>query len=167
MMSDEKDPVIYKRDAMTLACNVTQQFITIAIGGIAFMVGTSFSSPVSPLVFWLTLMVFGSSVLAGLWLLGYVVGCMNKGRYDAYAPAFRLLAIVQMFLAVVGIVLLCGTLQANKTNTVIDSNMNLIEFSFGSDDAIVRCPFESGRKYSIECDNGKINVTTQPITQAD
>ena len=51
----------HEQDAANLSFDLTKQFITLAIGGIAFVVGLSYSSPsaVSSVLLWLTVLVFG------------------------------------------------------------------------------------------------------------
>lgn len=163
-MSDENKPEIHKQDAVTLACNVSQQFITIAIGGVAFMAGASFSTPVSSLLFWLVLAFFGLSIAAGLVLLMYTVNRMNKQIYEVYAIAFRILAFAQIILVMVGIVFLCCVLRPN--NTPVDPNMKTIQINLNGQDSI-RYPLESDRSYLIECEGGKINFTSQSSVQKD
>ena len=103
----ERTPLAHKQDAMTMACDLVRQFVNIAVGGIAFVVGLSVTSNISAYLFWLILIVLGSSVGVGLFFLMHGIGRVWHCDYNVYASSMRFLAVLQILLVSLGILLLC------------------------------------------------------------
>jgi len=66
-------PQDHEQEAAKLSFDLTKQFITLAIGGIAFVVGLSFSTPtaISSVLLWITIAVFALSAV-----LDWCFSCM-------------------------------------------------------------------------------------------
>ena len=89
-----------------MACDLVRQFVNIAVGGMAFVVGLSVAVKISLYLFWAILIVLGFSVAVGLLFLMHSIALVSIGKYDVYKPSLRWLAIVQILLVAVGIGLL-------------------------------------------------------------
>jgi hypothetical protein len=97
----------YKKDATTMACDLVRQFVNIAIGGMAFVVGLSVALQISRYLFWSILVVLGLSVVLGLLFLMHSIALVSVGKYEVYKPSLRWLAVWQILFVAIGIVLLC------------------------------------------------------------
>ena len=97
---------------------MARQFITVALFGIAVLMCASVLAPVPS--FWLVLTFLGVSVVAGLLYLIHATGCMDADECDVYRPSLRIISIIQIISAEIGIILLCCVLSPNRM--VIDSN---------------------------------------------
>ena len=92
---------------MTLACDLARQFVSIAVGGMAFAVGISLAVKIPVLLFWSILIVLGLSVSAGLLLQMHAIALVWKGDYDVYGLSFRWISICQILLVALGVFLIC------------------------------------------------------------
>lgn len=118
-MDDPKPPSHNcEQEAAKLSFDVTKQFLTLAIGGIAFVVGVSFSSPnaISSFLLWFTIVVFGLSAAFGLFFLLHGVNTLSVQKsYDIYATSLRWLAGLQIVLVLFGVVLLVPILLQRRS----------------------------------------------------
>ena len=107
-------PCPYKRDALYIALDLTRQLITLAVVGIVFMAGSSYVFPTlsSTSAFGLTIVVFGMSAGFGLLFQMRATGEIDQDKtYNVYSPALRICSATQILLLVLGIILLCYSLQ--------------------------------------------------------
>jgi hypothetical protein len=96
-----------KKDSAMLSCDLARQFVNIALGGMAFAVALSLTSKISSCLLWSILIVFGTSVAAGLLFLMHLISLISIGKYEVYRPSVRWISAVQILLVVVGVFLLC------------------------------------------------------------
>jgi hypothetical protein len=103
-------PDEYKQKAAELGFDLTKQFLTLAFGGIAFVVGISFSSPsaVSTTLLWWAIALFSASCIMGLLFLMRGVNHLSEKRsFDIYATSLRTLSILQILFVIAGVIMLC------------------------------------------------------------
>lgn len=152
-------PDNHQEEAAKLGFDLTKQFITLAVGGIAFVVGLSYSAPtaISSLLLWGTIAVFGSSAFLGLFFLMHGVNTLSeKKSYDIYATSLRLLAASQIVLVLVGVALLCPILYWRPaTKEASDSKQIQIKLP----DQSVSYPIEADKNYTLELENGKVTFS--------
>jgi len=103
----EKHPKIYERDAAMIACDLVRQFITIAIGGMAFTVGAFVTSTVSLWLFWFILLAFGLSVFFGILFMMHITYRIGHDNYSIFERSIRMPVVWQVMFAAFGIFLLC------------------------------------------------------------
>lgn len=153
----------HDKEAAKLGFDLTKQFITLAIGGIAFVVGLSFSAPttISSLLLWSTLSVFGLSAIFGLFFLMHGVNILSvKKSYDIYATSLRILATLQILLVLVGVALLVPILYDRPAVEPAKSDNNKIISLQISPEQILSYPIESDKSYTIEVENGKVKFSS-------
>ena len=114
----EEKSEMYKKDALILSSAMARQFITVALFGIAVLMCASVL--VSVPSFWFVFTFLGISVVAGLLYLMHAIGCMHFEECDVYRPSLRIISLVQIISVVIGIILLCCALAANRAT--VDSN---------------------------------------------
>ena len=90
---------------MTLAFDLTKQFLTLAFAGIAFVVGLSFSDPgaIPTLWLWPTLVLFAFSIVVGLLFLMRSVSDLSQAGLDVYEKSLRVMAAGQILLVILGV----------------------------------------------------------------
>lgn len=149
-----------EKKAADLGFDLTKQFLTLAFGGIAFVVGLSFNTPgaVSSLMLWLIVGSFGGSALLGLLFLMNGVNRLSVQKsYDIYASSLRFLAFLQIVCMLVGTILLAvvlkdhGSKEAEKPHTIqirTDANHS------------VTYPLDPDRNVTVETYGNNIKVTT-------
>ena len=154
-------PNNHEEEAAKLGFDLTKQFITLALGGIAFVVGLSFSTPtaVSSILLWSTVGVFALSAIFGLFFLMHGVNILSIDKsYDIYATSLRVLAALQILLVLVGVVLLIPILYHRPDSTDTANTSNTIKIQIDSQKSI-SYPVEKDKSYTIEMDNGKIKFS--------
>jgi|GEM_PF-6110337 len=149
----------HDKEAAKLGFDLTKQFLTLAIGGIAFVVGLSFSTPsaVSSVLLWATLGVFGLSAVLGLFFLMHGVNILSVQKsYDIYATSLRFLAGFQIILVLVGVALLFPILYGRPASVTPKSpNANTIQIQI-SPEQTLSYPVEPDKNYTIEIEAGKV-----------
>ena len=152
----------HEQDAANLSFDLTKQFITLAIGGIAFVVGLSYSSPsaVSSVLLWLTVLVFGLSAVFGLFFLMHGVNTLSVQKsYNIYATSLRFLAGFQIVMVLIGVVLLCPILYNRASAKHNDGEAKTIKIQLSAQQTI-SCPIENDKSYTIEIENGKVKFSS-------
>jgi hypothetical protein len=150
-----------EKKAADLAFDVTKQFLTLALAGIAFVVGLSLnaSASISSTMLWITVAVFSlSTVLGLLFLMSGVHQLSEKKSYDVYTSALRFLSISQIFTVLVGVALLVPIVNvrpAKPETTTVGS----IEFKSGPQQGVVY-KLDPDRNITIEVEGGKIKVSS-------
>jgi TctA family transporter len=100
------------KDACDYAVGLSEKFLTLAAGGIAFIIGLVFAKEdsasvhLSPCVVRWALVLFGLSVILGWLFLMNVVGSVADGDYRIKNNAKQLLCFLQILTALFGIGLL-------------------------------------------------------------
>lgn len=151
-----------EKKAAELGFDLTKQFITLALAGIAFIVGLSLNSPgaVSHLMLWLTVGTFGFSTVLGLAFLGHGVSLLSiQKSYDIYASSLRTLAIIQIVLVLIGVVLLApiiGTRPAQRPGS-----LSTMEIKVGPGRSVVY-PISPGMSVAVEVEGSKVTISPQP-----
>jgi len=110
-------PDEYQQKAAELGFDLTKQFLTLAFGGIAFVVGLSFSNPsaVSTTLLWVAIGLFSASCLFGLMFLMKGVNHLSeKKSFDIYATSLRVLSILQIIF-VLGVVIALFPIVNHRT----------------------------------------------------
>ena len=157
-------PADHEQEAAKLGFDLTKQFITLAIGGIAFVVGLSFSTPtaVSSILLWSTVAVFALSAILGLFFLMHGVNILSVQKsYDIYATSLRFLAALQIILVLVGVVLLCPILY-HRPPAAAAKAANSIQIQLAPQQSL-SYPIEPDKNYTIEIDAGKVKFSaTKP-----
>jgi hypothetical protein len=149
-----------EKKAADLAFDVTKQFLTLALAGIAFVVGLSFNTPgaVSSLMLWLTVVIFGLSAVFGLFFLLHGVNLLSeKKTYDVYASSLRFLSIVQIAMVLLGAALLVPIVTMRPASRDAAAS-GTIEVKSGPQQGVVY-RLDPGRDITIEVDGGKVKVT--------
>jgi hypothetical protein len=152
-------PENHEQEAAKLGFDVTKQFITIAISGIAFVVGLSFSTPtaISSILLWCTIGVFGLSAIFGLLFLMHGVKILGVQKsYDVYATSLRFLAIVQIALVLLGVILVFPILNSRPQ---LPAKGNNVEIKMTNGQSL-SYPVEADKSYTIEIDGTKLKVST-------
>lgn len=155
----------HEEEAAKLAFDLTKQFITLALGGIAFVVGLYFSTPnaVSMVLFWSTVGVFAGSTILGLAFLMHGVNILSVQRsYDIYATSLRFLAGLQIILVLIGVALLAPILYYKPTTSTPAAATNSITIRIDQEQSI-SYPSEPDKNYVIEVESGKVRFSaTKP-----
>lgn len=154
-------PDDHEKEAAKLSFDLTKQFITLAVGGIAFVVGLSYSSPaaVSSILLWGTIGMFGFSAILGLLFLMRGVNTLSVQKsYDVYATSLRVLAGLQILLVLVGVILLCPILYERPTAKASAPETKTVQIQVGSQQTI-SYPIEPEKNITIEIDNGKVKFS--------
>ena len=152
----------HQEEAAKLGFDLTKQFITLAIGGIAFVVGMTVSNPsaISSLLLWSIIGVFALSVILGLFFLlhGVNILCIQRS-YDIYATSLRFLAGAQIILVLLGVGLLVPVLYglSPKGNEPPTGGEITIENSGGQR---LSYPVDATKDYQIEMSNGRVTFST-------
>ncbi len=97
------------KESAKLGIDVAKQFLTLALGGLAFIVGWVMAGKtvISSALAVCCVVLFGISVLFGLLFLMCAVGHINKDQnYNVYTPTLRFLSSLQILLFMVGVALL-------------------------------------------------------------
>jgi hypothetical protein len=150
----------HEQEAAKLGFDVTKQFITLAIGGIAFVVGLSFSTPtaISSILLWSAVVVFAISAVFGLLFLMHGVNTLSiQKSYNVNATSLRFLAGLQIILVLVGIVLLAPILY-HRPVAAKSNNANSIRIELAPHQSL-SYPVEPGKDYTIEIENGKVKFS--------
>jgi hypothetical protein len=154
----------HEQEAAKLSFDVTKQFVTIAVGGIAFVVGLSSSSPtaISSFLLWTTIAVFGLSAVFGLLFLMHGVNTLSVQKsYDIYATGLRILAISQISLVLIGVVLLFPILY-NRPAPQPFSQSGDIRIQLSPQQSL-SYPVPADKNYVIEIDGTKVRISaTKP-----
>jgi hypothetical protein len=157
-------PDDHEQEAAKLSFDVTKQFITLAIGGIAFVVGLSFSTPtaISSILLWSTIVVFAASAVFGLFFLMHGVNILSVQKsYDVYATSLRFLAGLQIILVLIGVVLLCPILYHRPAASTLKDSKN-IRIQLAPQQSL-SYPVEADKNYTIEIESGKVKFSaTKP-----
>jgi len=143
-----------------LSFDLIKQFTTLAVGGIAFVVGLSYSTPlaISPNLLWITILVFGISAVCGLVFLMHSVATLSiEKSYDVYTNTFRALSIVQILLVVGGVIMLCVILYWRPPPKQATTDSKVIQVQLL--DQVLTYPLEADKNYTIEIENGKIKFS--------
>ncbi len=157
----------HQQKAAELGFDVTKQFLTLALSGIAFVVGLSFSSPnvVSTILLWSTVGMFGGSAVLGLLFLMRGVNILSvHSSYDIYATSLRWLSGAQILLVLVGVSLLVPILYHRADGALGGTDARVIEIKVGEQS--VRYPVESDKNYTIELDGSNVKCAAskqQPL----
>lgn len=149
-----------EKKAADLGFDLTKQFLTLAFGGIAFVVGLSFNNPgvVSRTMLWWIIVTFGLSVLLGLFfLMNGVSQLANKKSFDIYASSLRALSILQILFMLSGTILLGVLLKHRPENK--ERPQNHIEVKTDSTHSVT-VPLNTDRSTTVEVDGNKVRVTT-------
>lgn len=158
-------PNNHEEEAAKLGFDLTKQFITLALGGIAFVVGLSFSTPnaVSTVLLWSTVAVFALSTVLGLAFLMHGVNILSVDRsYDIYATSLRLLSAFQIILVLIGVVLLAPILYFKPAPSTQTAATNSITIQVDSKKSI-SYPLEPDKNYVVEIEDGKVKFSaTKP-----
>lgn len=152
-------PDNHEEEAAKLGFDLTKQFITIAIGGVAFVVGLSQSSPtaISFVMLVATVGVFGFSAVFGLIFLMRGVNRLSVEKsYDVYSTSLRILAALQITFVLIGVVLLCPTLFYRSPLNTTGPSANTIQVQLAPQQTLT-FPVEADKNYTIELENGKVN----------
>jgi hypothetical protein len=124
----------HQQKAAELGFDLTKQFLTLAFGGIAFVVGISFSTPsaVSTTILWSAIGLFSASCLFGLLFLMRGVNHLNeKKSFDIYASSLRVLSILQILFVLAGVIMLCPIVNhrqsppAESQGSIVVQNVTL------------------------------------------
>ena len=154
----------HEQEAAKLGFDVTKQFITLAIGGIAFVVGLSLSTPtaISSVLLWFIVIVFGLSAVFGLVFLMHGVNVLSvRKSYDIYATSLRVLAGLQIILVLVGVVLICPILYHRPAGATLKKPTS-IEIHLAPHQSL-SYPVEPNKNYLIEIESGKVKFSaTKP-----
>jgi hypothetical protein len=151
------------KKAADLGFDVTKQFLTLALAGIAFVSGLSFNSPgtVSSVLQWAIMIAFGLSVVFGLVFLMRGVNLLSiEKSFDIYMGSLRILAMAQIVLFVVGVALLFPIINRHSASKSGVSTGNL-EVKIDANRSIVYTA-DPTRTITIELDGGKAKVTATP-----
>ncbi len=154
----------HKKEAAKLGFDLTKQFLTLAFGGIAFVVGVASSRPgaISSLLLWWSIGLFAASSVFGLLFLMRGVNRLSEEEsFDIYAATIRVFSAFQILFVAAGVVLLCvvvirrGGGTANDPSRVIEVKLQNGQF--------VSYPIEPDKNISVEVEDGKIKVSaTKP-----
>ena len=150
----------HEEEAAKLGFDLTKQFLTLALGGIAFIVGLSFSTPsaVSSVLLWSTVAVFAVSAVLGLFFLMHGVNILSVQKsYNIYATPLRWLAGLQIVLVLVGVALLCPILYSRPAPASLATS-NSIQIQMGPQQSL-SYPIEQGKNYTIEIEAGKVKFS--------
>jgi hypothetical protein len=151
----------HEQEAAKLSFDLTKQFITLAVGGIAFVVGLSYSSPttISSLLLWATIGVFGLSAVLGLFFLMHGVNTLSVQKsYDVYATSLRVLAGFQILLVLAGVILLCPILYQRPAAKPGVTDTKAIQIQLAPQQTL-SYPVEPDKNYKIEIENGKVTFS--------
>jgi hypothetical protein len=154
-------PNNHEEEAAKLGFDLTKQFITFALGGIAFVVGLYFSTPnaVSIVLLWSTVAVFAVSTILGLAFLMHGVNILSVQRsYDIYATSLRFLSGLQIILVLIGVALLAPILYYKPTSPTPSATSNTITIQIDSKQSI-SYPLESDKNYVVEIEGGKVKFS--------
>ena len=157
-------PNDHEQEAAKLSFDITKQFITIAVGGIAFVVGLSVSSPttISSFLLWATIGIFVVSAGFGLLFLMHGVNTLSiKKSYDVYATGLRFLSIFQILLVLLGVILLFPILY-NRPAPPTSSQAGDVRIQLSPQQSI-SYPVPADKNYVIEIDGNKVKISaTKP-----
>jgi hypothetical protein len=148
-----------EKKAAELGFDLTKQFITLAFGGIAFLVGLSYSTPtaVTKTLLWLVISIFGVSACLGLLFLMRGVNQLSEQKsFDIYNASLRLLSKLQIVTMVAGTVLLAVMLGERKAT----DNTHVIEVKTDSKHS-VRYPLDPLKSISVEINGSAITITAK------
>ena len=154
-------PDNHEQEAAKLSFDLTKQFITLAVGGIAFVVGLSYSSPnaISSSLLWITVGVFGLSAVFGLFFLMHGVNTLSVQKsYDVYATSLRFLAALQIVLVLVGVILLCPILYQRPATKAATNDLKAIQIQVNPQQTLT-FPVEVDKNYTIEIEKGKLKFS--------
>jgi hypothetical protein len=151
-----------EKKAADLAFDVTKQFLTLGLAGIAFVVGLSFSTPgvISRVMLWGTVGVFGLSAIFGLlFLMSGVSQLQIEKTYDVYTRWLRALSIVQIALVLAGVILLLPLVNRSsfRASGSAGAAPGTVEVTNGT--AVVY-KTEPGKTVTVEVENGKVRITS-------
>jgi len=147
-----------EKKAAELGFDLTKQFITLALAGIAFVVGLSFNSPgtVPALLLWPTVGVFGLSTVLGLLFLMRGVNQLSiQKSYDIYASSLTVLAGSQIVLVLIGVALLIPILQMRPIRS---GSLTTMEIRFGPERSVVY-PISPGMSVTVEMEGSKVTIS--------
>jgi hypothetical protein len=149
-----------EKKAADLSFDLTKQFLTLAFGGIAFVVGLSFSTPgaISALMLWLVVGTFGVSAALGiLFLMNGVNRLGIQKSFDVYASSLRFLAILQIVTMLLGTVFL-GLILKNHGIKPTDHSRT-VEVKTDAAHSVTY-PLDPDKDITIEIDGSRLKVTT-------
>ena|ERR1017187_2146866 len=151
-----------QKKAAELGFDVSKQFLSLALAGIAFVVGLSFNAPgaVSTFMFWFVIAIFGGSAVMGLLFLMRGVGQLSiHNSYDVYDRSLRILSGAQILLVIGGVVVLLPILESRPTRRPPITGRNM-EIRIDPQQSVIY-PIDPDRSITIELESGKIKVTTK------
>jgi hypothetical protein len=150
-----------EKKAAELGFDLTKQFLTLSLAGIAFIVGLSFNSPgaISSLMLWCVVGVFGLSTALGLLFLMRGVSLLSVDKsFDIYTGSLRVLAVLQISLVVGGVIMLAPVLNRHPRNKAATN----LEIKVGTGHSIIY-PLDPTTNVIIEFEGDKAKVTTTPV----
>lgn len=138
-----------------LAFDVSRQFLTLALGGIAFAIGVTGSHPdaFGTTSFWAAIGFFGLSIVAGFMFLMHAVSSLAQDKaLDVYHVLPRILILIQVPAVVIGAALLLF-LHAGNLRDVPKITSVTVEILVGGKKTTVTVPAGSTLEASIAPDN--------------
>jgi hypothetical protein len=148
-----------QRDSLIFSFEYSRQLLTLAIGGIGFLIGLHYSTNItlaSTTLFWLALITFGLSTIFGLLVFMRGTGIVyGSNSYDVYEPVLRTFSLLQILMLVLGVTLLCVQLKTPTTKT---SSYEMIQIKVN--DHTMNYPLRPNEAYNIEINNGHLKFTT-------
>lgn len=154
-------PNNHDEEAAKLSFDLTKQFLTLAVGGMAFVVGLAYSTPaaISSTLLWVTVGLFGCSVICGLLFLMHAVTTLSeKKSYDVYATGLRVLAGLQILLTLIGVAMLCPILYQRPAAKSSKDEAKVIQIQITPQQTL-SYPVEPDKDYSIEIEGGKVTFS--------
>jgi len=148
----------FEKKAADLSFDLTKQFLTLAFGGIAFVVGLSFSTPgiISALMLWLVISAFGGSALLGLLFLMCGVSQLGQKTFDVYSSTLRVLSVLQIVTMLIGTIFLGVLVKNHRTQAEHNRTFEVRTDASHS----VTYPLDPDKNVTVEIDGGKLKVTT-------
>lgn len=154
----------HAKDSGALSTEVAKQFISLALGGVAFVTGLVFSGKAEISLGSLSVIYicFGSSSIFGLlFLMNRVALISQDGKYDPFAGLPRTFSTIQILAFLAGVVWLSvlTVKEISEINQPADSRVLEIMV----DEDTVRYPVpDSGRIEVVVSDSIGIRVTQNP-----
>ena len=148
-MSDE-----CKKEAATLCCELTKQFLTLAFAGIAFVVGLFTSNPgeVSRTYLLWSIWLFVGSAICGFLLLMRGIQRLNEEKsFDFVIPSIRWMSGLQIISFAVGLSVLIPIVYARPAEAAAVRHHNAIELKLTGQQSLTY-PLDPEKNVTIEID---------------
>jgi membrane protein implicated in regulation of membrane protease activity len=164
-------PDEHQQKAAELGFDLTKQFLTLAFGGIAFVVGLSFSTPdaVSTTLLWWAIGLFSASSIFGLlFLMKGVNHLSEKKSFDIYDKSLRCLSILQIVFVVVGVITLCPIVNHRPPppSAVPAAKISTIEIHINGQSTLVY-PIQPEKDVRVEFNGSNYTFySKQPVANA-